>query len=34
MDEPPWPQLLAPLVMRLLLGVLLWVGRAAGDDPV
>jgi hypothetical protein len=29
-DEPPWPPLLAPLVLRLLLGVLLWVGRAVG----
>jgi hypothetical protein len=26
-DEPPWPQLLASLVLLLLLGVLLWVGR-------
>jgi hypothetical protein len=30
MDEPPWPLLLAPLVMLLLLGILLWVGRATG----
>jgi hypothetical protein len=29
-DEPPWPQLLAPLVMLLLLVVLLWVGRMSG----
>jgi hypothetical protein len=30
-DAPwPWPQLLAPLVVLLLLGTLLWVGRAVG----
>src|SRR5262249_18465772 len=29
-DEPPRPPRLAPLVLALRLGVLLWVGRAAG----